>query len=65
MKFWGIDRHSNHSVGVITDETDKVIVHRRCRNERDTVLALRAPPQGEWAGGWLSPPTPGTGGSRA
>jgi transposase len=50
MKFCGIDLHSNNSVVVITDETDKVIVSRRCRNELDTVLALLTPHQAELAG---------------
>jgi transposase len=49
MKFCGIDLHSNNSVVVITDEKDKVIVSRRCRNELDTVLALLTPHQAELA----------------
>lgn len=33
MKFCGIDLHSNNSVVVVTDETDRVLVSRRCPNE--------------------------------
>ena len=32
MKFCGIDLHSNNSVVVVTDETDQVLISRRCPN---------------------------------
>jgi transposase len=43
MKFCGIDLHSNNSVVVVTDEADRVLVKRRCRNELTEVLAVLAP----------------------
>lgn len=50
MKFCGIDLHSNNSVVVISDETDKIIVSRRCPNELNQILALLAPHKAELAG---------------
>lgn len=50
MRFCGIDLHSNNSVVVVTDETDKVLVSRRCPNDLEKVLALLAPHRGELAG---------------
>jgi hypothetical protein len=32
MRFCGIDLHSNNSVIVVTDETDKIPLSRRCPN---------------------------------
>jgi transposase len=43
MKFCGIDLHSNNSVLVVTDETDKRLVRRRCPNDLDTILTVLAP----------------------
>jgi len=50
MRFCGIDLHSNNSVVVVTDETDKVLVSRRCPNDLQGILALLAPHRDELAG---------------
>jgi transposase len=50
MRFCGIDLHSNNSVVVVTDETDKVLVSRRCPNDLPKILALLAPHRNELAG---------------
>ncbi len=50
MRFCGIDLHSNNSVVVVTDETDKVLVSRRCPNDLRTILALLASHRDELAG---------------
>jgi hypothetical protein len=50
MKFCGIDLHSNHSVVVVTDEADKVVVSRRCGHDRGTILAMLKPHRAELAG---------------
>jgi len=50
MRFCGIDLHSNNSVVVVTDETDKVLVSRRCTNDLAKILALLAPHQSELSG---------------
>lgn len=50
MRFCGIDLHSNNSVVVVTDETDKVLVSRRCPNDLPKILALLAPHRDELAG---------------
>lgn len=50
MRFCGIDLHSNNSVVVVTDETDKVLVSRRCPNELSTILTLLAPHRDELSG---------------
>ena len=50
MKYCGIDLHSSNSVVVIIDETDKVVVSRRCRNELCKVLSLLEPHKAELAG---------------
>lgn len=50
MRFCGIDLHSNNSVVVVTDETDKVLLSRRCPNDLSKVLALLAPHRDELAG---------------
>jgi transposase len=39
-KYSGIDLHSNNSVVVITDETDRVLVEKRMPNELTGILAL-------------------------
>jgi hypothetical protein len=49
MRFCGIDLHSNNSV-VVTDETDKVLVSRRCPNDLAKILALLAPHRDELTG---------------
>jgi len=50
MRFCGIDLHSNNSVVVVTDETDKVLVSRRCPNDLQKILALLAPYRDELTG---------------
>jgi transposase len=50
MRFCGIDLHSNNSVVVVTDETDKVLVSRRCPNDLAKILALLAPHRDELSG---------------
>jgi transposase len=50
MRFCGIDLHSNNSVVVVTDETDKVLVKRRCSNDLSKILALLAPHRDELSG---------------
>ena len=47
MRFCRIDLHFNNCVVVATDETDKVLVSRRCPNDLSKILALLAPRQGE------------------
>lgn len=50
MKFCGIDLHSTNSVVVVTNETDEVLVHRRCPNDLPTILAVLEPHRPELAG---------------
>ena len=50
MRFCGIDLHSNNSVVVVTDETDKVLLSRRCPNELAKILALLGPHRTELGG---------------
>ena len=50
MRYCGIDLHSNNSVVVVTDETDKVLLSRRCPNELAKILALLTPHRAELAG---------------
>lgn len=50
MKFCGIDLYSNNSVVVVTDETDKILVSRRCPNDLQKILALLAPRRDELTG---------------
>jgi transposase len=50
MKFCGIDLHSNNSVVVVTDETDKTLVSRRYSNELTPIIALLEPPRDELVG---------------
>jgi len=49
MRFCGIDLHSNNCVVVVTDEADRVLVNRRCRNDLATILAVLAPHGAELA----------------
>ena len=44
-----IDLHSNNSV-VVADETDKVLVSRRCPNDLSKILALLVPHRDELSG---------------
>jgi len=50
MKFSGIDLHSNNSVVVVSDETDKVMVEKRLANDLPTILATLAPYRDELVG---------------
>jgi transposase len=50
MKYSAIDLHSNNSVVVVTDETDRVLVEKRVPNELTHVLALLAPHRDELVG---------------
>jgi hypothetical protein len=50
MRYCGIDLHSNNSVVVVTDETDKVLLSRRYPNDLTKILALLAPHRDELAG---------------
>jgi transposase len=50
MKFCGIDLHSNNSVVVVTDETDRVLLSRRCPNELTKILPLLEPHRAELLG---------------
>jgi len=50
MRFCGIDLHSNNSVVVVTDETDKVLLSQRCPNDLSTILTLLAPHRDELTG---------------
>lgn len=43
MKFCGIDLHSNNSVVVITDETDRILVSRRSPNDLSKIVQLLEP----------------------
>jgi len=50
MNYSGIDLHSNNSVVVVSDETDRVLCRRRLPNELSAVLALLEPYRAELAG---------------
>nr|WP_271194729.1 IS110 family transposase [Pseudomonas turukhanskensis]GLK88520.1 IS110 family transposase [Pseudomonas turukhanskensis] len=50
MKFCGIDLHSNNSVVVVIDETDRVLVSRRCPNDLKKILDVLEPYRAELAG---------------
>jgi len=50
MKFSGIDLHSNNSVVVISDETDRIVYRRRLPNDLAQIMAALAPYRDELAG---------------
>lgn len=50
MLFFGIDRHSNNSVVVILDESDKVIYSRRHPNNLEEICGALMPYQAQLAG---------------
>ena len=50
MKYSGIDLHSNNSVVVITDATDRVMVSKRMPNSLPEIIELLKPHQSELAG---------------
>jgi transposase len=47
MKYSAIDLHSNNSVVVVTDQTDRVLVEKRVPNELARVIELLAPHRDE------------------
>lgn len=49
-KFSGIDLHSNNSVVVVSDETDRIVYQRRLPNELALILQALAPYREELAG---------------
>jgi transposase len=50
MKYSGIDLHSNNSVVVVTNESDRVIVSKRMPNQLSGIIELLRPHQDELAG---------------
>src|SRR6266540_4829277 len=50
MNYSGIDLHSNNSMVVVSDETDRILCRRRVPNELGAVLALLEPHRAELAG---------------
>jgi transposase len=50
MRFCGIDLHSNNSVVVVTDETDLILLKKRCKNDLGVIRGLLEPHRGELAG---------------
>ncbi|HEX4944909.1 MAG TPA: IS110 family transposase [Usitatibacteraceae bacterium] len=50
MRFCGIDLHSNNCVVVVTDEADRKLLSRRCRNDLATILSMLEPHREELAG---------------
>jgi transposase len=50
MRFCGIDLHSNNSVVAVIDETDRVLLSRRCPNDLSKILAVLAPHREELVG---------------
>jgi transposase len=50
MKYSAIDLHSNNSMVVVTDESDRVIVEKRVANDLSVILSFLVPHQEELAG---------------
>ena len=50
MKYSGIDLHSNNSVVVVSDESDRIFVSRRVPNSLPAVLAVLEPHREELVG---------------
>lgn len=50
MKYCGIDLHSNNSVVLISDETDRVVYSRRHPNDLQQILTALAPYRAELSG---------------
>src|SRR6202165_5722564 len=50
MKFSGIDLHSNKSVVVISEETDRIVYQKRLPNNLEQILAALAPHREELVG---------------
>ena len=50
MKFSGIDLHSNNSVVVISEETDRIVYEKRLPNNLEQILAALAPHREELVG---------------
>jgi hypothetical protein len=61
-KFSGIDLHSNNSVVLVSDETDRVMYAQRLPNELPAILqalATSAHPSGVWCATWRAAPSRG------
>src|ERR1700674_3337230 len=50
MKFSGIDLHSNNSVVVISEETDRIVYQKRLPNNLEQILAALEPHRDELVG---------------
>jgi transposase len=50
MKYSGIDLHSNNSVVVVMDETDRVVAEKRLPNDLGRIIGFLRPWQGELSG---------------
>jgi transposase len=50
MKYCGIDLHSNNSVVVVSDEQDRVVLHKRLPNDLEQIVAALTPYREELAG---------------
>jgi hypothetical protein len=43
IKFSALELHSDNCAAAISDASDRRLLTRRCRNDRDTILAVLAP----------------------
>src|SRR5512144_1425279 len=50
MRFCGIDLHSNNSLVVVSDDCDRILAKRRCRNDLGQILQMLEPHRSELAG---------------
>jgi transposase len=50
MKYSAIDLHSNNSVVVVTDETDRVLAEQRLPNDLERIIGFLAPHRAEITG---------------
>jgi transposase len=50
MRYCGIDLHSNNSVVVVTDESDRIVLDRRLPNDLARIIALLEPYRPELSG---------------
>lgn len=50
MRFCGIDLHSNNCMVVVSDESDRILVRQRCRNDLDRIRGLLEPHKADLAG---------------
>jgi hypothetical protein len=65
VMFCGIDLHSNNKVVVVTDETDRVLISRRCPNELTQILCYSNHIVENCSASWSSLRTTGIGWSTA